>query len=138
MTNNKLLALIGVATLLSAAHMVDHAIRDELSRWPPGDLAVFAIVTVVLYGAIAAGIYLYVKGTVGPRFWAVFSFLGVLLGWASHFSPFTDQPVSYILNAYNYGLAGWLAVGVLVALMLALAATGVYAAVLWRSKVRET
>ncbi len=78
-------------------------------------------------------LYLYVKGKIGPRFWTFFAFAGILFGWAGHFSPFTGQSPSFILRAYNYGLAGWLAVGVLSALMLVLAVAGVYAAYLWGS-----
>ena len=136
MANHKLLGLVATATLLSSAHMVDHAIRDELPRWPAEDLATFAVVNLVLFGAIGTGIYLYVRGKVGPRFWTLFAFAGVLPGWASHFSPFTDQPVSCILGAYDYGVGGWLAVGVLLALMLVMTMAGVYAASLWRREVR--
>jgi len=131
MINRKLVALIGAGTLLFFGHTVDHAIRDNL-RWPSTELFIFGIVSFVVYGAIGAGLYLYAKGKVGARFWTIFAFAGVLLGWAGHFSPFTEQPPSYILSAYNYGFAGWLALGVLLGLMLLMGIAGVYAAYLWR------
>ncbi len=131
MVNQKLVALIAAGTLLSLGHTADHAIRDDL-RWPSVELMAFVIVSLVLYGAIGTGLYLYAKGKVGPRFWTIFAFAGVLFGWAAHFSPFTEQPPSYILRAYNYGFAGWVALGVLLALMLVMAVVGVYAAYLWR------
>jgi hypothetical protein len=115
--------------------MADHLIRDDL-RWPSTELLVFVIVSLALYGAIGVSLYLYVKGKVGPRFWTFFAFAGVLFGWAAHFSPFTQQPPSFILRAYNYELAGWLAVGVLSALMVVMAVAGMYAAYLWRHAVR--
>ena len=135
MVNRKLVALIAVGTLLSLGHTADHLIRDDL-RWPSTELLVFVIVSLVLYGAIGASLCLYVKGKVGPRFWTFFAFAGILFGWTAHFSPFTEQPPSFILRAYNYDLAGWLAVGVLSALMLVIAVAGVYAAYLWRHAVR--
>ncbi len=130
MINQKLVALIAAGTLLSLGHTADHVIRDNV-RWPSTELFVLVIVSVVLYGAIGAGLFLYAKGKVGPRFWTVFAFAGVLFGWAAHFSPFTEQPPSFILRAYNNGLAGWVAVGVLSALMLVMGIAGVYAAYLW-------
>ena len=133
--NHNLVALIAVGTLLSLGHTADHAIRDDL-RWPSAELIAFVIVSLVLYGAIGTGLYLYLKGKVGPRFWTIFAFAGVLFGWAAHFSPFTEQPPSYILSAYNHGLAGWVALGVLLALMLVMGVAGVYAAYLWRRGVQ--
>jgi hypothetical protein len=136
MMNRKLLTLIAVGTLLSLGHTADHAIRDDL-RWPLAELIAFVTVSLVLYGAIGTGLYLYVKGTVGPRFWTIFASAGVLFGWAAHLSPFTEQPPAYILSAYNHGLAGWVALGVLVALMLVMSVAGVYAAYVWRRRVQR-
>ena len=101
--DSKLVALIAAGTLLFLGHTVDHAIRDEL-RWVSPELLVFALIDLVVFGAIGASLYLYRKGKVGPRFWAVLAFTGVVLGWAGHFSPFTAQGPSYILGAYGYGL----------------------------------
>jgi hypothetical protein len=136
MVNQKLVALIAAGTLLSLGHTADHVLRDNL-RWPSTELFTFVIVSVVLYGVIGAGLYLYVKGKVGPRFWTIFALSGVLFGWAAHFSPFTDQPPSFILRAYNYGPAGWIAVGVLSALILVIGVAGVYAAYLWGAQSRQ-
>jgi hypothetical protein len=128
--NQTLVALIVVGTLLSLGHLADHVIRDSL-RWPSTEFVVFVIVSVVLYGAVGAGLFLYAMDRVGPRFWTFFAIAGVLFGWAAHLSPFTDQPPSFILRAYNYGVAGGVAVGVLSALMLVMGTAGVYAAYLW-------
>jgi hypothetical protein len=128
--DNKLLALILVATVLSVGHTLDHAVRDEL-RWLSTELVLFVVISVALYGAIGAGLYLYRKGKVGPRYWTIFALLAVCVGWAAHFSPFTAQPPDYIVRAYNFGTAGWLALGVLAALMLVMTIAGLYAAYLW-------
>jgi hypothetical protein len=131
----KLVALIATATLLSLGHTADHAIRDDL-RGPSKELFLFLLVNLIIYGSVASGLYLYAKGKAGPRFWTIFALVGVLFGWASHFSPFTVQNPSYILRAYNYGVGGWLALGVLSALMLVMMAVGVYAAFLWRRQAK--
>ena len=137
MMNRKLLTLITVGTLLSLGHTADHAIRDD-ERWPSPALIAFVIVSLVLYSAIGTGLYLSAKGKVGPRFWTIFAVAGLLFGWAAHFSPFTEQPPSYILSAYNHGLTGWVALGVLLALMLEISVAGVYAAYLWRREVQRS
>ena len=129
--DSKLVALIAAGTLLLLGHTVDHVIRDQL-RWGSPELLAFTLVSLVVFGAIGASLYLYRRGKVGPRFWTLFAFTGVVLGWAGHFSPFTGQPPSYVLRAYGNGVAGWLAVGVLSALMLVMAITAVYAAYLWK------
>jgi hypothetical protein len=53
--------------------------------------------------------------------------LGLGLGWLSHFSPMTDQPVSVIYHAYSAALAGWAAVGCLLVLMLSVVIATLYA-----------
>jgi hypothetical protein len=135
--NRKLLTLITVGTLLSLGHTADHAIRDDL-RWPSPALVGLVIVSLVLYSAIGTGLYLSAKGKVGPRFWTIVAVAGLLFGWAAHFSPFTEQPPSYILSAYNHGLTGWVALGVLLALMLVMGVAGLYAAYLWRREVQRS
>ena len=61
MINQKLVALILAGTLLSLVHTADHVIRDNL-RWPSTELFVLVLVSVVLYAAIGAGLFLYTKG----------------------------------------------------------------------------
>ena len=137
MMNQKLLTLISVGTLLSLGHTADHAIRDDL-RWPSPAQIGFVIVSLVLYSAIGTGLYLSAKGKVGPRFWTIFAVAELLFGWAAHFSPFTEQPPPYILSAYNHGLTGWVALGVLLALMRVMSVAGVYAAYLQRREVQRS
>ena len=131
MSNGKLTALVSLATTLSLGHTTDHIIRDDL-RWSltPESLG-FLVVTIATYGVIAVGLYLYSKEKVGPRFWAILGGVAVGFGWLAHFSPFTDQPPSYILGAYGSAAAGWLAVSDLVALMLVLMVTALYSGYLW-------
>lgn len=128
-----LIILVGLATILSLGHDLDHVARGDL-RWPLTWASLpFLVVLSVIYTPIGIGLYLYRKGTVGPGYWAILAGVGVVFGWLAHFSPFTDQPARSILAAYESAAAGRLAVACLIALMLVLIATAIYAAWMWVS-----
>jgi hypothetical protein len=131
MRDKKLIALIIVGTILSLGHNVDHIVRGDLALPLTLESVPFIVVTLVTYTIIACGLYLYSKGKVGARFWAIFAGAGLAFGWLGHFSPFTDQPARYVFNAYESVIAGWLALSCLLALMLTLMIAAVYAAYLW-------
>jgi hypothetical protein len=127
MRDRKLVALVVLATILSFGHTVDHILRGDL-HWPlTRESLPFVVFSLVTYVVVGGGLYLYVKGTIGPRFWAIVGGTGVVLGWLGHFSPFTDQPPRYILGAYASSAAGWFALAWLVLLMLVLIVATVYA-----------
>ncbi len=131
MPDKGLISLIGLATIFSLGHTADHAIRGDF-RWPLTlDSAPAVIISFVIYGVIALGLYLYSKNKVGPGFWAAFGSVGLVFGWLAHFSPFTDQPPGYILAAYESAVAGWLALLCLVGLMVVLMVATLYAGYLW-------
>src|SRR6266508_3315253 len=131
MRDKTLVILVLVAAFLFAAHNADHIARGDL-RWPLNAESVpFLLVLLAVFALIGGGLYLYQHNKVGPGFWAILGAVSVALGWLGHFSPFTDQPPQYIFHAYRSALAGSLAVGTLVALMLSLIAVTIYAGVLW-------
>lgn len=135
MRDNKLELLIVIAALLFVAHTVDHVARDL--RWPlTADAIPFLLITLAILAIVFGGLYLYRRGTVGPRFWTLLAAFGVGLGFIGHLSPWAAQPPQYILNAYRSPLAGWLAVGSLTALMLTLLALTAYAGMLWARSTR--
>jgi hypothetical protein len=78
------------------------------------------------------GVLLYRAGRVGARFWTIVGILGLGLGWLSHFSPMTDQPVSIIYQGYAVPWVGMLAVGCLFLLMFSVLGATVFAGYLWR------
>ena len=123
MRDKKLIILVVLVIILSLLHAADHIARGDFRL----ESVPYILYLLVIYTVPAGGLYLYVKNKVGPRFWAIVAGLGVALGWLGHFSPFTDQPPQYIWAAYKSAAAGWLAVGCLVALMLVLIVTGIYA-----------
>jgi hypothetical protein len=129
--DRRLVGLVVLIAVLSTAHNVDHVARGDVP-WPPtGGTIAFLTVTLVIYAIIGTGLVLYGKGRIGPRFWAIAGGAGAAFGWLGHFSPFTDQPLSYILGAYRSPLARWLAGATLVLLMAALIVATAYAAYLW-------
>jgi hypothetical protein len=131
MRDRVLIALVVVAAILFSGHVVDHVARGDV-RWPlSADSVVFIIVVVTVYAIIGFGLHLYLKGKVGPLFWALTGGIGLAFGWFGHFSPFTDQPPRHILNSYSSAAVGWLALGCLVALMLVLVIAVAYAVHLW-------
>ena len=131
MRDKTLISLVLVAAIFHVGHMADHIVRGDFP-WPPTMQSLPPIiVTIMIYAVAGSGIYLYWNRRVGPRFWAIAALIGTAMGWLGHFSPFTDQPPRYIFNAYNSVIAGSLAVGCLVGLMLTLIGTAIYAGYLW-------
>jgi hypothetical protein len=130
MPDKKLEILIFFAALFFLAHTVDHVARDL--RWPLTAEAIpFLAFTALILATVFGAFLLYRRGKIGPRFLAVLGTVSVAIGWLGHFSPFTEQPLSHIFNAYQSPMAGWLAVGTLFALMLSLVAITIYSGMLW-------
>ena len=127
MRDRKLVALVTLATIFSLGHTADHVVRGDV-RWPLTAASVsFIGLSLAIYAIVVVGLALYSRGHVGPRFWAIFAGVGAVFGWLAHFSPFTDQPPGYIVGAYRSVSAAWLALSTLIALMVVLVVTTVYA-----------
>lgn len=126
MLDKKLIGLVLLSTLLSAAHTLDHVVRGDFSGpWSPALMISYAV-SATIYGIVALGLYWYSRNKVGPLFWALFSTAGLAFGWFAHFSPYAEQTPETILAAYGASWGGWIAAGALVALMLSLASATVY------------
>lgn len=132
MPNSRLLQLLACIALLNVLHLVDHIMRGDF-HWPIDEQSVgFIVVAIVILGGMGLGVRLYRTGHVGPRFWTMVGILGLGLGWLSHFSPMTDQPVSVIYHGYTNPLAGGLAVLCLFFLMVTVFCATIVAGYLWR------
>ena len=132
MPDPRLLQLLGLIAVLNILHLLDHILRGDL-HWPIDEQSVgFLVVATVILGGMGLGVRLYRSGRVGPRFWVIVGVLGLGLGWLSHFSPMTDQPVSVIYDGYAASWAGALAVGCLFLLMMSVLGATVFAGYLWR------
>lgn len=132
MPDRRLLQLLGIIALLNVLHLVDHIFRGDF-HWPIDDQSIgFLVVATVILGGMALGVWLYRTGRVGPRFWTIVGILGLGLGWLSHFSRMTDQPVSVVYHGYRASWAGVLAVGCLFLLMLSVLGATAFAGYLWK------
>jgi hypothetical protein len=133
--DKKLIVLVALLIVLSLGHDVDHILRGDIP-WPltSGPLLPKSIIF-SKYAFLGLALFLYLKNKIGPLFWAIAAGSGVALGWLGHFSPFTDQTPQYIYHAYATPAAGWLAVAWLVALMLTLITTTIYAQYLWARRI---
>lgn len=137
MPNRRLIQLLAVIALLNVLHLVDHILRGDF-HWPIDEQSIgFLVVATVILGGMGLGVSLYRAGRVGARFWTVVGLLGLGLGWLSHFSPMTDQPVSVIYQGYTAPWAGILAVGCLVLLMLFVLGATVFSGYLWKQQSRS-
>jgi hypothetical protein len=130
MPDKKLITLVALLIVLNFGHDADHIARGDL-RWPLTVESAPPIIIVAIFSILVFGLYFYLKNKVGPLFWAIVAGAGAAFGWLAHFSPFTEQTPQYIFHAYETPAVGLLAVGWLVALMLALITTAVYAEYLW-------
>jgi hypothetical protein len=136
MRDRKLITLVFLLIVLTLGHDADHIARGDL-RWPLTVESVPSfIIIVAIFSILVFGLYFYLKNKVGPLFWAIVAGAGAAFGWLAHFSPFTEQTPQYIYRAYETPAAGALAVAWLIALMLALITTAVYAEYLWAKGIR--
>ena len=131
MRHKRLLGLAVLATLLGMGHHLDHAVRGNHVGWPlTGDVTPFTY-SFGFYPLILAGFYLLIKGKDGPGFWAVLTGGGVLFVGPTHFGPFAVEPPEDIVGVYASPIAGWAALGLLVAFLVVLACASLYGAHLW-------
>jgi len=131
MPDKTLSVLVIAIIVMVAGHDIDHFIRGDYRWGSLAEVAPIVIVTLAKYGILGGGLYFYVKGQVGPSFWAILAGIGVALAWLGHFSPFTEQTPQFIYRAYEAPAGGAVAVALLAALMLVLIATMFYATVAW-------
>ncbi len=131
MPERTLTVLVASIIVLVAGHDIDHVIRGDYRAGTFVELLPIVAVTVVKYAILGLGLLFYVRGKVGPGFWAILAGISVLLAWLAHFSPFSEQTPQFIFHAYATPAAGTFAVAWLAALMLVLVATTLYALVLW-------
>jgi hypothetical protein len=133
--DKKLIILVALLIVLTLGHDVDHIFRGDIP-WPltSGPLLPKVIIF-IQFAFLGLALFFYLKNKIGPLFWAIAAGIGVPLVWLAHFSPFTDQTPQYIYHAYATPAAGGLAVALLIALMLTLITTAIYAKYLWARRI---
>ena len=132
MPDPRLLQFLGLIAILNVLRLVGHIFRGDF-HWPVDEQSVgFIGVAIIILGGMALGVRLYRAGLAGPRFWVMAGVLGLGLGWLSHFSPMTDQPLSVVYHGYVDPWAGVLAGGCLALLLFSVLGATVFAGYLWR------
>ncbi|MGD9544723.1 MAG: hypothetical protein AB7F41_06025 [Methylocystis sp.] len=127
MPDKTLTVLVLGAIALSAAHDLDHLLRDDLSLvW-----AFAAVFLTVKYALIGAALHFYFRGKIGAAFWAVIGCLGAAALWFAHLSPGAEQRPPDIYAMYRSPAAGLIASGLVYAMMLSLVVLTLYGG--WRA-----
>lgn len=117
--------LIGLATVLSFAHHVDHVLRGA-TGWPLTHEFNPFTYSLLVYPVIGVGVVLSLRGSLGPRFWSFLSAGGALFVVAVHLGPVAGDAVADIPRQYASPLVGAVAVGLLAAFIVVLCGTFLY------------
>lgn len=129
MSDKTLTVLVLAVIALSAAHDLDHLLRDDFSQ--PWGWAIVAALLSVKYALTAAALYFYFRGKIGAAFWAVIGVLGAVALWFAHLRPAAEQRPPDIYAMYSNPAAGLIASGLVYALMLSLVVLALYGG--WRA-----
>lgn len=124
-------ALVLAPTLLGAAHHIDHVIRGNHVGWPLTPEVNPFTYSLAIYPLLAISLYLTVTDRVDAGYWA--GFLAVSAGMLAffHVSPWAVEPPRDVMVPYDTPLAGYLAFGILLALIASTVLGSAYAGVLW-------
>lgn len=115
------LVMVGVITALSAAHHVDHIIRD-VTGWPlGGDVNPFSA-SLLVYPVILVGVLLSHRERVGARFWLALAAGGAVFVLVVHVGPAAGDSVSDIPGQHSSAVADVISLVVLAAFLVALIA----------------
>jgi hypothetical protein len=120
-----------VPTLLGAAHHVDHIIRGNHVGWPiTPEINAFTY-SLAIYPLLAISLYLTLTRRVEARYWAgFFAFSAGMLAYF-HVSPWAVEPPRDVMLPYDNLLVGYLAFGIVLALIASVLVGSAYGAVLW-------
>ncbi len=106
-------------------HHLDHVLRG-VTGWPlRGGFNPFTM-SLMVYPAIVAGLYLSRRRRVGPRFWALLAGGGAVFILAVHVGPAAGDSVTSIPGQYDSPVADAAALVVLAAFLVALVTHCVY------------
>lgn len=128
----RLMALILITTFFSIGHHVDHVIRGNHVGWPLIPEITPFTYSLGFYPVIALGLYRALHGRTAPGFWAILAGGGFFFVALLHFGPIALEPPADILGPYTSAAAGYAAIAWLVAFLIALGGSSLYALRLWR------
>jgi len=123
--------IVAAATVLGAAHHVDHVVRGNHVGWPLTPHVNPFTYSLSIYPLLAVSLYLTVTDRVDAGYWAGFlAFSAAMLAYF-HVSPWAVEPPQDVMVPYANPFAGYLAFGILLALIASVALGSAYAAALW-------
>lgn len=122
---------VSVPTVLGAAHHADHILRGNHVGWPIAPEVNPFTYSLAIYPLLALSLYLTLTRRVEARYWAGFfaSSAGMLAYF--HVSPWAVEPPRDVMVPYSDPVAGYLAFGIVLALVASTVVGSVYGAVLW-------
>lgn len=120
-----------VPTVLGAAHHIDHIIRGNHVGWPITAHVNPFTYSLAIYPLLAISLYLTLTRRVDARYWAgFFAFSAAMLAYF-HISPWAVEPPQDVIVPYENPLFGYIAFGIVLALIGSVVVGSVYGAVLW-------
>jgi hypothetical protein len=123
--------LFAVATLLGLAHHLDHVIRGNHVGWPITPEVNPFTYSLAIYPLVVLGFTLSLTGRAGARYWTVVMTLGAGMLVFFHLSPWAVEPPTDVVLPYATPAFGYLAFGILLALIFVVAAGALYSFRLW-------
>lgn len=127
--------IFGLATLLGMAHHLDHVIRGNHVGWPiTPDVNPFTY-SLIIYPLVVAGFTLSLTGRAGSRYWTVVMTLGAGMLVFFHLSPWAVEPPGDVILPYADPVFGYVAFGILLALIGVVGLGALYSARQW---IRES
>ena len=126
-----LLLFAVIPTILGAAHHVDHIIRANHVGWPITSHVNAFTFSLAIYPLLGLSLYLTLTRRVEAKYWAgFFAFSAGMLAYF-HISPWAIEPPRDVMVPYANPLFGYLAFGIVLALIASVVVGSLYAAVLW-------
>ncbi|WP_277543759.1 hypothetical protein [Haloarcula laminariae] len=120
-----------VPTVLGVAHHIDHIIRGNHVGWPITPEVNAFTYSLAIYPLLVISSYLTLTRRVEARYWTgFFAFSAGMLAYF-HISPWAVEPPQDVMVPYANPVAGYLAFGIVLALIASVVIGSMYGAVLW-------
>jgi hypothetical protein len=120
-----------VPTLLGVAHHLDHVVRGNHVGWPLTPEVNPFTYSLAIYPLLAVGLYLSLTRRVGAGYWVGFFACSTGMLVYFHLSPWAVEPPQDVMVPYANPVAGYVAFGVLLALVASVGVGAAYGIVLW-------
>ena len=120
-----------VPTVLGVAHHTDHIVRGNHVGWPITPEVNAFTYSLAIYPLLVISSYLTLTRRVEARYWAgFFAFSAAVLAYF-HISPWAVEPPQDVMAPYANPIVGYLAFGIVLALIASVVIGSIYGAVLW-------